>query len=163
RPHRLAFFPSLGTVFVSVFLAAAGVELRAATITAASVSLVDVSAAVASAVDGDTVIVPSGTATWTSRLVIANAITLIGQTTTDAVAGTAVDNTIIVSKLVAPNLTPLLALDTSSGKTYRVSGITFKDAQTVPTGQYHTSITGQSNSVRLDHCHYVLTNNWLSC
>src|SRR5262249_52606397 len=139
RAYRLAFFPCLGTVFVSIFLAAAGVELRAATITAASVSLVDVSTAVASAVDGDTVIVPSGTATWTSRLVIANAITLIGQTTTDSVAGTAVDNTIIISKLVAP-FTPLLALDTSAGKAYRVSGITFKDAQTVSTGQYHTSL-----------------------
>jgi hypothetical protein len=51
---------------------------QAATIEAKSVSLVDVSSAVAAAKDGDTVTVPAGTATWTASLTITNNITLRG-------------------------------------------------------------------------------------
>ena len=52
--------------------------MEAATITAKSVSLADVSAAVAEAKNGDSVIVPAGTATWTAPLNITNNITLQG-------------------------------------------------------------------------------------
>jgi hypothetical protein len=48
------------------------------TITAASPSYADVSAAVSSASPGDTVIVPVGTATWSSNLIITKGIKLIG-------------------------------------------------------------------------------------
>jgi hypothetical protein len=53
-------------------------QIEAATIKAKSVSLVDVRSAVASAKDGDTVVVPAGTATWTSTLGITKNITLQG-------------------------------------------------------------------------------------
>src|SRR5262245_23526008 len=53
-------------------------QIEAATINAKSGSLVDVSSAVASAKDGDTVTVPAGTAIWTSTLNIAKNITLQG-------------------------------------------------------------------------------------
>jgi hypothetical protein len=53
-------------------------ELGAATITAKSASFADVSAAIASAHDGDTVIVPAETATWTTTLNITKNITLQG-------------------------------------------------------------------------------------
>ena len=46
------------------------------TIEAASPSYADVNAAVTAAVNGDTVVVPSGSATWSSRLSITKAITL---------------------------------------------------------------------------------------
>ncbi|PYL63514.1 MAG: hypothetical protein DMF25_10440 [Verrucomicrobia bacterium] len=154
RPCRLASFPCLGAVFVTVFLAAADVELRAATITAASVSLLDVSAAVASAVDGDSVIIPAGTARWTSNLVIIKAITLIGQTTTDSVAGTAVDNTIVVDNLPSTQGNPPITISSSSGKSYRISGITFQDARTTQTLNGYISLIGQSQAVRVDHCHF---------
>jgi len=154
RPCRLASFFCLIAVSVSVFLAA-DVELRGATITAASVSLVDVSAAVVSAVDGDTVIVPSGTATWTSQLAITNAITLIGQTTTDSVAGTAVDNTIIIDNLPSTQDTPLIVITSGSGKSYRLSGFTFQDARTTLSTQGYVSLSGQSQAVRVDHCHFT--------
>ena len=49
-----------------------------ATIAAKSVSVVDVSSAVAAAKDGDVVTVPEGTATWTASLTITNNITLQG-------------------------------------------------------------------------------------
>jgi hypothetical protein len=153
-PCRLPSFPCLAAVFVSVFLAA-DVELRAATtITAASVSILDVSAAVASAVNGDTVIVPAGTANWTSQLVITNAITLIGQTTTDSVHGTAVDKTIIVDNVTGNSSQPLILVSSSSGKSYRISGFTFQDIRTTQTINGYIVVKGQSNSVRIDHCHF---------
>ena len=58
--------------------------LEAATINAQSVSLADVRAAVTLAQNGDTIVVPAGTATWASTLTINKPITLqgagIGQT-----------------------------------------------------------------------------------
>jgi hypothetical protein len=53
-------------------------QVDAATITAKSVSIADVSSAIASARDGDTVAVPAGTASWTSGLAITKGITLQG-------------------------------------------------------------------------------------
>ena len=53
-------------------------QLEAATLTAKSVSLADVSSAVASARDGDTVEIPAGTASWTSTLSVAKGITVQG-------------------------------------------------------------------------------------
>src|SRR5437899_11547613 len=72
------------------------IDAGAAVIKAASPLLSDVSTAIALASDGDTVIVPAGTASWTTGLVITKGITLQGQTTTDSVSGTANDQTIIL-------------------------------------------------------------------
>ncbi len=49
-----------------------------ATINAASASRADVGTAVAAASNGDTVVIPAGTATWTSMLAVSKAITLQG-------------------------------------------------------------------------------------
>ncbi len=48
-------------------------------INAASVSEADVTTAIAAASNGDTVVIPAGTATWTSKLTITKAITLRGN------------------------------------------------------------------------------------
>src|SRR3984893_15159583 len=47
-------------------------------VNAASVALADVSAAVQSARDGDTVLIPAGTATWTSGVSVSKAIKIVG-------------------------------------------------------------------------------------
>src|SRR5438477_9699068 len=52
---------------------------HAATISAKSPSFTDVSSAIASAREGDTVFVPSGTATWTSTVDVSRGITLQGS------------------------------------------------------------------------------------
>src|SRR5262245_8972286 len=83
------FFRStkLGVLLAGILLA----NMRpsnGATINANSPSRSDVSAAVASASDGDIVIIPAGTASWTSRLEVTKGITLSGQTTISG-AGTA--------------------------------------------------------------------------
>jgi hypothetical protein len=54
-------------------------EARAATRTASSCSVADIQAAVASSADGDTVLVPGGSCTWTTELTLSNGITLNGQ------------------------------------------------------------------------------------
>src|SRR5437764_445785 len=67
----------LSAVFAALLLAVSGTA-QAGTINARSPSFADVSTAVASAHDGDTVIVPGGTASWTRTLVINKAIRLLG-------------------------------------------------------------------------------------
>jgi len=52
---------------------------RANTITAASCSVADVSKAIASSVDGDTVIIPNGSCTWARGIATSKQITLRGQ------------------------------------------------------------------------------------
>ena len=87
------------------------VNLMAVTITGSSLSLRDVQTAISSAADGDTVIVPAGTARWTSTLLIDKPVTLIGQTSTDPVAGTAVDKTIIQDDVArVPGGAPIIRL-----------------------------------------------------
>jgi len=53
-------------------------QMEAATINAKSVSIGDISSAIGAARDGDTVLVPAGTASWTSTLTIRRGITLQG-------------------------------------------------------------------------------------
>ena len=143
----------LSALLAALLFAASGAA-QAKSITALTPSFFDVNKAIDSAVDGDTVIIPAGTASWTSQLVITKAITLMGKTTTDSVAGTAQDNTIIQANLPAGSKSSLIRLSTSSGKTYRLSGFTFRDIGTVSTGRPLTTLEGTSASVRIDHCHY---------
>jgi hypothetical protein len=75
--------------------------LEAAVINAKSVSLRDVDSAIRSAHEGDTVIVPAGTASWNSTLVLTKGITLQGAT---VIAGsrsapTVTDGTVILDDL----------------------------------------------------------------
>src|SRR4029453_15821619 len=85
----------LSALLAALLFAASGAA-QAKSITALTPSFFDVTKAIGSSVDGGTVIIPAGKATWTSQLVITKAITLMGKTTTDSVAGTSVDGTIIV-------------------------------------------------------------------
>src|SRR6185295_6075401 len=87
RPIRTDFVLRACTLSMRALIALAGALLiiagrtNAASITAASPSLIDVKTAVAAASEGDTVVVPAGTASWTSCLMITKGVTLIGATT----------------------------------------------------------------------------------
>src|SRR5438477_9190909 len=85
----------LSALLLAALLFAASGAAQAKSITALTPSFFDINKAIGSAVDGDSVIIPAGKASWTSSLVITKAITLMGLTTTDSVAGTANDNTIL--------------------------------------------------------------------
>ena len=141
-----------GVLFAALILAASGAA-QAKSVTALSPSFFDVTKAIGSAGDGDTVIVPAGTATWTATLVITKAITLMGQTTTDSLAGTAKDQTTIQYNL---NGGPLISVQSVAGKPYRVTGFTFGSISSVATKNMLINLTGESQSVRLDHCHFAL-------
>jgi hypothetical protein len=144
----------VSSVLAALLLVASGAA-QAKIIDARSPSLNDVNAAIASAADGDTVMVPAGTAAWTSTLTITKGIQLIGKTTTDPVAGTAVDNTIIQDNVTRGTQSSAIIRVTSvSGKSYRVSGLSFQPFATTPGINGMIVLAGNSHSVRLDHCHF---------
>jgi hypothetical protein len=138
----------------AVFFAACGAA-QATTINAHSPSVNDVRTAIASAADGDTVIVPAGTAVWRSGLTIAKGITLQGQTTTDSTKGTAVDNTIIQDsdERRRSGGYPFIIVESQLGKSYRITGLTF-DGGSATTTNFNGAIKllGNSHAIRVDHC-----------
>jgi len=83
----------------------------AATINAASVSYSDVQEAVASATSGDTVVIPPGTATWSSTLVITKSLTL---------KGAGADKTVIK----ADGITTIIKVSVQGDHTIDISGLT---------------------------------------
>lgn len=80
--HRLRNFGSPIAIGVFSFVMVLNVgspQISAgATITAKSVALADVASAVNLAVNGDTVLIPAGTATWTSGVSVSKAIKIVG-------------------------------------------------------------------------------------
>ena len=70
----------MSSVVAGLFLAIPSAT-QAAIRNAASPSLADVTAAINSAADGDTVMLPAGTAVWNSTLRITKGIALQGETT----------------------------------------------------------------------------------
>ena len=116
----------------------------ASAITAKSVSLKDVTTAVSSAVDGDTVVIPGGTATWTSGLAINKAITLQGN---------GIGNTIIKDGLTTA--TPLITFTLVFGKPSRLTGIEFQEGASTALNAVlgfvgQNQLNGQT--MRINHC-----------
>ena len=132
-----------GALFAALFLAASGTA-QAATVNARSPSFFDVSTAVASAANGDTVIVPAGTASWTTTLVINKPIWLVGQTTVSYTNETANDQTIILDDVSRSSTPPapiirvmLNAGDMSVEPTaplLLIKGFTFRGSPNTPKG-----------------------------
>jgi hypothetical protein len=154
RKNRKGLPSSLA--LAALFFAASGAA-QATTINARSPSLTDVRTAIASAADGDTVIVPAGTEVWRSTLTVDKGITLQGQTTTNSTNGTAVDNTIIQDsdERRRPGGSPFVIVASQLGKSYRITGLTF-DGGSATVTNYNGAIqlSGNSHSVRLDHCNF---------
>jgi hypothetical protein len=91
----------LSQVTLAAIIMTVGCQVSGATIGAKSASLRDVESAIGSAHEGDTVIVPAGTASWTSTLVITKGITLKGATSIGGSISSPVvtDETIILDEL----------------------------------------------------------------
>jgi hypothetical protein len=143
-------------VLTGLLFAASGAA-HAASITALSPSLADVSKAVAAAHDGDTVIVPAGTASWTATLNLTKGVTIQGKTTTSNVNSanpSVTDATIIKDDssgaIIKATLTPSQAL--------RISGLTFVPGTRTATNAAGITITSTGATpnmrVRIDHCHF---------
>src|SRR5205085_564480 len=168
-PSRLIRLAGLAALVCAISPVA---TLRGATINAASVAFSDVSIAVNSAVDGDTVVLPAGTSSWTQTLYVSKRISIIGATTVDSDQAnqpmTANDQTVImddepltgsnqVAKIIVATIDPGPAL-------FRVSGITFQlGSQTARPGAPSAAIALTSSStqmapadnIRIDHCNFI--------
>jgi hypothetical protein len=155
RPPNYAVLSSL----LAGLLFAASSTSQAGIIKAASPSLDSVTAAIASAVDGDTVVIPAGTASWTSQITVTKGITIQGQTTTDSAKGTANDQTVLVDNLASvPGDQGFFRCGAYGGQSLRITGITFTGVGGRTTGTYSKgaiSVGGTSTQVRIDHCHFI--------
>lgn len=144
----------------ALFFAAFGAA-QATTINARSPSVTDVRTAIASAADGDTVIVPAGTAVWHDTLTITKGITLQGQTTTDETNGTDGGQTVLLDSDArrGPGGRPFIRVETGNtndpNRKFRITGLAF-DAGAAKTQNNNGAVVlvGQSRFVRFDHCSF---------
>jgi len=146
----------LSLVLTGLLFAASGAA-QAASITALSPSLADVSKAIAAAHDGDTVIVPAGTASWTAPLILTKGITIQGRTTTSNVNSanpSVTDATIIKDDSSGPIIKATLI----PSQALRISGLTFVPGTRTATNAAGIMITSTGATpnmrVRIDHCHF---------
>jgi len=130
-----------GVLFLGAF-----VRVQAAIIPAHSPSFADVTAAVSSAANGDTVLVPAGQATWTSTLAYSKDITLQG-------AGT--NSTFIVDE-VSPRA-PVIAVAANTSGESRITGFTFMGGVTNTANPYDGAVYVGGNcwECRVDHCNFT--------
>jgi hypothetical protein len=145
-----------GKILWSIFIASGLFALRCgATVYHSNGSASNVQALHNSARDGDTITLPAGTFFWATTVTITKGITVIGLTTTDPVHKTANDRTIILANTGMNGNQPLLNLTTAFGKSYRVSGITFRTGQRqIVNSNGMIQLKGGSHAVRVDHCHF---------
>jgi hypothetical protein len=134
-------------VFMAVSLFAS-VGIWADTHTAASCSLVDVTAAYGAASEGDTVTMPAGTATWSNTLTLSKAITL---------QGAGISSTIVS----AQGTTKCIDIALPADVFVRVTGIYFKySANNLGVDAPAIRVSGKSDGsfpytqIRIDHCKF---------
>ncbi len=125
-----------GCLLLIVFL---GIDAVAygATRTLASCSQADVSAAIAAAADGDTIVCPAGSWTWTSQLVLSNK-NITWQ-------GAGIDQTNITS-----GTTNFIEIPTSNTKPFRITGFTFTSTTNMGGTSAMMRVRGGKNW-RIDH------------
>jgi len=122
-------------------------ELNAATINATSCSQIDVQAAIDSASNGDTVMVPAGTATWTYCMEIDPMPSIILQ-------GAGIDQTIIINEVPRTGWkdSPMW-ITSEEGSPFRITGFTFQGGQEGTGNSDHGTINlgGICKNWRIDH------------
>ncbi len=124
-------------------------QAESAIVNAKSVSLSEVVSAIRLAREGDTVVVPAGTASWASTLTITKGITLQG-------AGD--DKTVILDDVARTPLNKggaILIADLNPKQSFRLTGITFRAGSLTTRGNNGAvRIRGTCSAVRIDHCHF---------
>jgi hypothetical protein len=165
---------SVKTCFVLIVCLWASQAYAQGTYKAATCNLSDVSSAIAAErahpLDGDIISIPAGTCAWTTPLfgpTFTNSVTIQGagaiSATTGGAATTGTDQTIIIDHISGAH-TLLLGIGVNSPKTLRVTGIAFIDdsgSYAAGPDQGMLTLTGSSNAVRADHCHFFAFGNGL--
>jgi hypothetical protein len=143
-------------------------EVEGGTIQAKSASFRDVSVAVAAARDGDTVLIPAGTVSWTSTLSITKSVTLQGQTKivgTDPSKFAVTDGTVILDDVARTptwkkqgdaKVSALIYANFSKSQRPRITGVTFKVGSIPPANPSTAAVylEGSCPNVRIDHCSF---------
>lgn len=138
---RALFARRLLLPIVTLWLCIVAPSLKSATITAASPSYSDVNAAVNQASNGDTVIIPAGTATWSTAFSTSKAITLQGAGTTSG------------SNLTQINLSLSFGFNvTGVNRPFRLTGIYFNCFDW--NHQFCLNFSGPTTQLRVDHCKF---------
>ncbi len=130
-------------------------------ITAASPSYADVAAAISAAVAGGTVLVPAGTATWSTNLVITKAITLIGAGQGQTVITSARSGS---GNTGDPNnwLISYVPSSPANDAPFRLSGFSLNCANLCgAVGLFNTNVMYPQTKIRVDHI--TITNARHSC
>lgn len=137
------------------FLLTASVSAKAATITAASVSRNDVNTALQSASAGDTVVIPAGTATWTSGIswTAPADVTLMGAGDLSTQGGG--DATVIVDGYNSSS--PLFSIVANVTGVLRIAGLTVRGHATYSPLKENGIVVISGGTLRMDHCHFDVT------
>ena len=134
---------------------------HAQTVTAASCSAADVQKALnAVAADGTTVNIPAGNCSWTTTVTYNQVFstTILGAGSQSVIGGG--DATVIVDNVShTPTDNPTLVINTASGKSFRISGLTFQGGTGGQGFAGAVRIRGNSQSVRFDHIHFLNLND----
>jgi hypothetical protein len=141
--RALAFSLLLTTPVLPVFA-----SLQARTIQAVSAARSDVAGAIASAQDGDTVVIPAGTATWNTQIRVTKNITL---------GGAGQDKTIIYDNVPKNGGDVSIVMLFSVTGNLRVTGFTIESIARDP--EQHNKgiiqVSGTSHTARIDHVTFL--------
>ena len=143
--------PNLTRTFIVLLVSFASIlfsRAQAATITARSVSFTDVASAVGLAKDGDLVVVPAGTAGWTSTLTLAKGIQLEGAGNNATVI---LDN---IPRTTGGGAVPIISGKFTATQSFRLTGFTFRYGSVTTATDGSIVLSGTSQGIRVDHCHF---------
>ena len=129
KTHKVAFFLLFFLIGFSF-----SVKTHAAIVTAASCSQADVNNAVGASSDGDTVMIPNGSCSWTSGLSTTKQIVIRAQNYTPTQGGTMTHSVTITNN----SSTPLFSLTSGNSFHVQLSGIRFNEG------------SGSANHVRMN-------------
>jgi hypothetical protein len=155
---------AIGILLFTLILSGFSAPRCGATVYHSNGSLANVQALHNAASNGDTITLPAGTFSWTSRLNITKGITLQGAT---SITGPASNPTIIDATIIQDN-TPrsgssggIIRVAISSSQSFRLTGLTFAPGSSTTyaagDGAIHLLSNGWSpnTSMRIDHCHFA--------
>src|SRR6266581_8328667 len=154
---------AIGTLLFTLILSGFSAPRCGATVYQSNGSVANVQALHNAALDGDTITLPAGTYSWTSRLNITKGITLQGATT---IVGPSSNPTVIDATIIQDN-TPrsgpsvgIIRAIMSPSQSFRLTGLTFEagSSTTYADGNGAIHLLSQGNwpntSMRVDHCHF---------
>ena len=146
------------SIVILVFLIQKPEQVYSNTITAISCSQSNVQAAINSANDGDVVLIPAGTCTW-SQTIVLNLAVGIGKSL--ILKGAGIGLTTIYDSVPKINYGgSLISISTKLGKAFRLTGFTFKTSSGLSNINYEglIKINGTSKAFRFDHNQFLTSS-----